>query len=144
MALKKNTDAKPESKLTVVPKPKAETPEVIMVAHKEPSIPNTSRKELAASIRDKLQAAGKAVPVKIVEIMVSAYEEAIIEAMASGSAVVLPGFGKFYTQVKEAAERRNPATGEKFMMDSYTAVKFKMGSKLKHAPLTVEEPDSAA
>lgn len=98
-----------------------------------PSAPleKVSRKELALAIQEKVRAAGKAVPLSIAEIMVLAYEEAVGEAMAGMKEVVLPGFGKFLPVAKEAAQKRNPSTGEQVTVPAHTAVRFKVGTKLK-------------
>jgi len=155
MAIKKNTPeaAAPE----VAPAPKA-TPAKAVTAPKasapkaaaaksappkvaapaptpapEPTAPveKVSRKELALAIQEKVRAAGKAVPLSIAEIMVLAYEEAVGEAMANLKEVVLPGFGKFISTAKEAAEKRNPSTNTMVMVPAHTAVRFKVGTKLK-------------
>jgi DNA-binding protein HU-beta len=131
MAIKKNTLP---AKSISIPKPKKESPEVIMI--KESPIGKVTRKDLAQTICNKVHAAGKVVPIKIAEIMVSAYEEAIIEAMIERLEVVLSGFGKFYPSFKEEVIRRNPSTGEKVIVPAHTAVRFKLGSKLKHATTT--------
>lgn len=102
---------------------KAEKPEVVKV----------SRKQLALAIQEKVKAAGKAVPSSIAEIMVVAYEESVIEALASGAEVNLPGFGKFIAKDKPAGEKRNPATGEMVMVAAHKQVRFRVGAGLKKA-----------
>lgn len=95
------------------------------------SAPRVGRKQLAEAIYGKLKAAEKAVPQGILEIAVVAYEEAVSEALASGSEVQLPGFGKFVVVAKEAREGRNPKTGETVQIAAFNQVRFKTGAKLK-------------
>lgn len=45
--------------------------------------------------------------------------------------VELPDFGKFIVREMKPARRRNPATGETFIMDSYKKVVFKPAKHLR-------------
>lgn len=144
MALKKNTVAKPVIKSASKPGP-APSPKVaakagaVEVEEKEVVLeakPPVLRKELAESVRDRVFAAGKAVPIQVAEIMVVAYEEVVADSLAEGRVVSLPGYGKFETSDIPGGERRNPSTGEKFMVGPTKRVKFKPGVKLKERVIT--------
>lgn len=162
MAIKKNVAEKPEEKpAEEAPKKAKITKKAAAPAPAEPAeatetlapeaaeaAPKVTRKDLAKTIRDKVFATGKAVPIQIAEIMVVAYEEAIAEALMEGKEVILPGFGKWVAQSKEARERRNPATGETVMVAAHRSPKFKVGGKLKKsvnagAEVADEDEDSA-
>lgn len=91
------------------------------------------RKELAAAIREKVMAAGLAIPPKVAEAAVVGYEEAVQELLAAGNEVNLPGFGKFISVARPEAEKRNPKTGEMVTVPAHNAPKFKVGSKFKAA-----------
>lgn len=91
------------------------------------------RKQLAVMIQEKIKATGKAVPLSVAEIMVVAYEEAVIDCLAAGSDVNLPGFGKFIVTDKEAGEKRNPSNGEMVMVPAHKAARFKVGAGIKKA-----------
>lgn len=58
---------------------------------------------------------------------------AVKTALEKGEKVSLIGFGTFSTSSKPAREVRNPKTGEKFMADAKTVVKFKPGKELEDA-----------
>lgn len=159
MAIAKNTAAKadkevPASKKAVVSKaaaPAKTTPAAKPAAKKEApakaaapkaaapakvvkeAAPKIGRKELALAIRAKVTKSGAAVSPKVAEICTIAYEEAIAEALAAGQEVNLPGFGKFVAVHKDAAEKRNPATGDMVLVAAHKQVKFRVGGKFKQA-----------
>lgn len=134
MAIAKNTakaepkKAAPTTKPKAAPAPKAEakpTPASV------DSTPKIGRKELALAMRAKVTKSGAAISPKVAEICTVAYEEAIAEALAAGQEVNLPGFGKFVAPLKEAAEKRNPATGGTVLVPAHKQVRFRVGGKLK-------------
>jgi len=150
MAIVKNTakaaepKAKPAAvKPAVKPAAKAAAPKVVAkAAPKEASaevekvaVESIGRKEISASIREKVMATGAGVSVKVVETCVVAIEEAITEALIAGKKVTLPGFGVFSTAFREAREATNPQdpTGAKINVAACIVPKFKPGSKLKAA-----------
>jgi len=96
-------------------------------------VQKVNRKQLAALIQEKVRDAGKAVPITIAEVMVVAYEDAVIESLIAGSEVNLPGFGKFIATDKPAGEKRNPATGGMVEVPAHKQVRFKVGSGFKKA-----------
>jgi len=91
-------------------------------------VQKVNRKQLAALIQEKVRDAGKAVPITIAEVMVVAYEDAVIESLIAGSEVNLPGFGKFIATDKPAGEKRNPATGGVVEVPAHKQVRFKVGT----------------
>lgn len=136
MAIAKNTVPKaPEAKNT----PAKAAPKTAPKASAKPApvteveAPKIGRKELAAALRAKVVNSGCAISQKVSEIIAGAYDECITEALVAGQEVNLPGFGKFQSIHKVAAERHNPATGEKVVVAAHNVPKFKPGSKLKEA-----------
>ncbi len=137
---------KPAPKPAKKPAPKVVTPPTVAPAAAQVPVPPESsseeaktevgritRKELAASIQEKLRAAGKGVPLSICEMAVVAYEEAVGESLAALKEVVLSGFGKFIPTPKPEAERRNPLNNTMVTVPAHVAVRFKVGTKLKAA-----------
>ncbi|MCK5425389.1 MAG: HU family DNA-binding protein [Emcibacter sp.] len=57
----------------------------------------------------------------------------ISDALASGDAVRLVGFGTFSVAQRAASEGRNPRTGEKIQIPASKQPKFKAGKGLKDA-----------
>lgn len=139
MALAKNTAAKaasapknPPAKATAAKSP-APAPKATKAPEPVAEVPKIGRKELAAALRAKVVNSGCAISQKVSEIIAGAYDECITEALVAGQEVNLPGFGKFQSIHKVAAERHNPATGEKVVVAAHNVPKFKPGSKLKEA-----------
>jgi DNA-binding protein HU-beta len=64
---------------------------------------------------------------------VNAVIEAIIEAVAKGDDVSLPGFGSFKASARAAREGKNPKTGEKLTIAATTLPKFSAGATFKSA-----------
>ena len=58
---------------------------------------------------------------------------AITDALKSGDAVSVPGFGSFSVGERAARTGRNPKTGEPIQIAASKAVKFKVGKALKDA-----------
>lgn len=76
--------------------------------------------------------AGKAeLTKKDTEKFLSAFEEAVTEALANGEKVQLVGFGTFEVTERAARECRNPQTGELMSVAASKAPKFKAGKVLK-------------
>lgn len=65
------------------------------------------------------------------EKAVNALIEMIVNAVASGDEVQLPGFGKFASGTRAAREGRNPSTGEKLKIAASRTVKFSAGKTFK-------------
>ena len=57
--------------------------------------------------------------------------EVIKRTLASGEDVLVSGFGKFCVNEKAERRGRNPATGEKMMLNPRRVVTFKCSGKLK-------------
>lgn len=70
---------------------------------------------------------------KDAQAAVSAYNEAVVEALVSGDTVAMVGFGTF--EVRKRAERmgRNPQTKEEIMIPASKAAVFKAGKQFKDA-----------
>lgn len=64
---------------------------------------------------------------------VDAVFDAITEALKSGDAVRLVGFGSFAVTERAASEGRNPRTGEKIQIAASKQPKFSAGTSLKEA-----------
>lgn len=58
--------------------------------------------------------------------------EMISDALAEGEDVILPGFGKFITKVREARKGRNPHTGESIDIPEKRTMRFKPSITLKN------------
>jgi len=63
--------------------------------------------------------------------MVDSVFEIIKESLENGEDVMISGFGKFQTKVKDARKGRNPHTGEGLMLGSRKVVTFKWSAKLR-------------
>ena len=87
-----------------------------------------SKAELVASIVSKSK-----VPVdaKQADAVLNATIDVVKEALLKGDKVIFQGFGTFEVVEKEASQRRNPRTGEKFMAPAHKAPKFKFSSAFK-------------
>ena len=87
-------------------------------------------------VTDKVRATEEfAVTQKETDAYVAAIKEAVIEAMAEGDEVAIPGFIKF--AVADVAPRvaRNPQTGETINVPAKKKVKVKVLSDLKNSVL---------
>ena len=73
------------------------------------------------------------IPPKAVETMLNATLDAIIDALAEGNAIVLPGFGTFSRRHREARTYRNPNTGESMEVPECDVASFKPGKRMKDA-----------
>lgn len=85
--------------------------------------------ELIGIIAEKCDGVKK----KDVEAVVTALFDAMIEKVASGDEVTIPGFGKFDAIDRAAREGTNPATGKKIKIPAKRAPRFKAGKALKDA-----------
>lgn len=78
-----------------------------------------NKQELAASVAEQVgvsqNEAGR---------MLEATLDAIVEEVASGGEVNLPGFGKFTVAHRSARQGRNPATGETIQIAASKSPKF--------------------
>lgn len=64
---------------------------------------------------------------------VNAVLDTIIETVAKGEDVTLPGFGSFKSVQRAAREGKNPKTGEKLQIAATIAPKFSAGATFKSA-----------
>ena len=64
---------------------------------------------------------------------VEAALDAIVQRVAAGDEVNLPGFGKFSKVERSARQGKNPATGETIQIAASTAPKFSAASAFKQA-----------
>lgn len=87
-----------------------------------------NRTDLVSKIAEKTKMTKKQTA-----IFATAYEEAIIELLASGASIQLVGFATFGTKDRKAKNGRNPKTGETIVIPAKKAVAVKLGAKLKNA-----------
>ena len=59
--------------------------------------------------------------------------EVIVEALARGGVVQIPGFGTFTMRSRPARSERNPRTGESVSIPASKAPVFKAGKTLRNA-----------
>lgn len=64
---------------------------------------------------------------------VNAVLDTIVETVAKGDDVTLPGFGSFKSVQRAAREGKNPKTGEKLQIAATIAPKFSAGATFKNA-----------
>lgn len=91
------------------------------------------RKQLAEGVRHRMQEQGFGVSSSLSLAMVQAFEDAVQNALASGTDVTLPGFGKFKVAQRPGGPRRNPRDGTTMEVAPSWAVSFKVGKALKVA-----------
>lgn len=65
------------------------------------------------------------------EVAVKAVFDSITEGLVQGEKVQLVGFGTFEVRNRKEREGRNPATGEKIMIQALNVPAFKPGKALK-------------
>ena len=73
------------------------------------------------------------IPPKAVEKTLNTAIDTIIDSVASGDSVTIPGFGTFLTKHRQARVYRNPRTGEPVKVDACEVPAFKPGKRLKEA-----------
>jgi len=113
------------------PKAAKAAPAKATPAETDEVVTSIGRKQLAETLRERMSAAGIAVPLKVTETLVAEFENTVSEALAQGSEVALPGFGKFRVSLRKGGQRRSPATGEAVTVADAWAVGFKVGKALK-------------
>ena len=64
---------------------------------------------------------------------VEALGEVVAATLKGGDEVLMPGFGKFYVQEREAREGTNPQTKKRMRIPASKVPKFKAGNGLKRA-----------
>ncbi|MBK7492107.1 MAG: HU family DNA-binding protein [Nitrosomonas sp.] len=64
---------------------------------------------------------------------VNAVLDTIVETVAKGDDVTMPGFGSFKSVQRAAREGKNPKTGEKLQIAATIAPKFSAGATFKSA-----------
>ena len=65
--------------------------------------------------------------------IVNALQEVIMETLRAGEDVKVIGFGNLEVKDVPGGERRNPATGEKFIAKAHKTVKAKLAKAVKDA-----------
>ena len=73
------------------------------------------------------------IPPKAVEMILNTTVETIIDAVASGDSITIPGFGTFFTKHRAARVCRNPKTGEPVTVSACEVPVFKPSKMLKEA-----------
>ena len=81
---------------------------------------------IACEIQDQLDIPHKQ-SFEIVETLL----EIIKRTLESGDDLMISGFGKFSVKEKKTRKGRNPATGEKLMLDARRVVTFKCAGGLR-------------
>jgi DNA-binding protein HU-beta len=71
----------------------------------------------------------KAHAARAIEVMV----DALVDWLAVGDRVVIPGLGSFYASERPAREVRSPRTGEIIRVAASRTVRFRPGKELKDA-----------
>ena len=74
-----------------------------------------------------------ALPRNTAEVAVNTIFAALTDALASGDAVSIPGFGTFSVKRREARTGRNPRTGEPLEIAASNSPAFKAAKGLKDA-----------
>ena len=87
-----------------------------------------NKSELIAAV-----AAKSGLTKKDTEKFLSAFEEAVTEALAEGQKVQMVGFLTMDVVHRAEREGRNPKTGEPMTIASSKAARFKVGKKLRDA-----------
>ncbi|WP_308188324.1 HU family DNA-binding protein [Nocardioides sp. R-C-SC26] len=85
-----------------------------------------NKKQLIEAIADRADA-----PHGTVEAVIAAFGDVVGEALKSGDAVTLAGFGTFEARSRAARTGRNPQTGEEIQIAASTAPAFKPAAALK-------------
>ena len=85
--------------------------------------------------KELVQATAKeaGVPQKVVNEVLVALTDTIIDSLASGSDISLPGLGTFKTKYREGRQGVNPQTGEGIFIKPRYSVAFKAGKRLRDA-----------
>lgn len=85
-----------------------------------------NKKELVAAVAEK-----SGFTKKDTAIVVDAFIDAVVEALAKREDVKLSGFGTFTTVDRAPRECRNPQTGETMMSEAKVAPKMKFSKAVK-------------
>lgn len=67
------------------------------------------------------------------DLFAKAFIEELSDVLKAGDSISFQGFGTFKTADVAARESRNPATGEKIMVEAHKKVVFTASSALKEA-----------
>lgn len=73
------------------------------------------------------------IPPEAVGKALNAILDTIIDTLAGGDTIVLPGFGTFSRKHREARICRNPNTGENMEVPECDVASFKPGKRMKDA-----------
>lgn len=87
-----------------------------------------NKKEFIDMIADKAS-----LTKKDAEIALHAVTDSLIELLAKGDSIAIPGFASFSVKKRAARKGRNPATGKVIDIPASNAISFKAGQKLKDA-----------
>ena len=87
-----------------------------------------TKKELIKFVADSTENT-----VKDTTEIVDTFIDYIRHSLVQHEDVVIHGFGKFTTKLRDARTARNPQTGETIKIPARNAVSVKVGSKLKDA-----------
>ena len=68
---------------------------------------------------------------KVIEAILSATIDTIVDTVADGDRVVLVGFGRFEARQRKEREARNPRTGDKMIIPLTTVPVFSAGKVFK-------------
>jgi DNA-binding protein HU-beta len=82
--------------------------------------------ELVSAIADKVHA-----PKKVIEAVLSATIETVMDTVADGDKVTLVGFGTFEARQRKEREGHNPRTGDKMIIPPTTVPAFSAGKLFK-------------
>ena len=133
----KAVSAKPAAPKKIAAK-KAESTTIAAAASVDDgTVPGTlGRVGFTAAIRAKVQSDGFAVPEKVVASLVKGFEAVVVETVAAGGEINLPGFGKFTVKLRNARMGRNPQTGEATAIAASYSPAFKPSKVLKDSANT--------
>ncbi|NJM74723.1 MAG: HU family DNA-binding protein [Acaryochloridaceae cyanobacterium RU_4_10] len=81
---------------------------------------------------------------KDADVVLSAFLETIVEAVASGDKVTLVGFGSFEKRDRAARDGRNPQTGEAIKIPAMSVPGFSAGKLFKDKVAVHSQPKAKA
>jgi DNA-binding protein HU-beta len=84
--------------------------------------------ELVDAIAEKTNAIATK---KVIESVLNATIDTVIETVAGGDRVVLVGFGSFESRQRKEREGRNPRTGDRMVIPPTTVPAFQAGKLFK-------------
>ena len=93
-----------------------------------------NKTELVAEVADRLETS-----LRDADIVVKEVFDVIVQAVAAGEKVSIPGVGNFEAVERAAREARNPQTGDLVKVAATTVPKFKAGQGFKDAVATASK-----